>query len=103
MRPALTETDTLIIGAGAAGLAAAHALSRAGHRCTIVEARNRVGGRVATGPGGIAAVPLELGAEFIHGQSRVTFDWLRAAGDVAIDTAKERWMLQRGRLQKIDD
>jgi len=33
----------------------------------------------------------------------VTFDWLRASGDVAIDTAKERWMLQRGRLQKVDD
>ena len=103
MKAASTDTDVLIIGAGAAGLAAAHALSRSGRHCTIVEARNRVGGRVFTGPHGIAAVPLELGAEFIHGRSEVTFDWLRAAGDVAIDTARERWMLQRGRLRKIDD
>jgi monoamine oxidase len=100
---AAAETDVLVIGAGAAGLAAAHTLSRGGHHCTVVEARNRIGGRVFTGPRGIAPIPLELGAEFIHGKSKVTFDWLRAAGDVAIDTARERWMLQRGRLQKVDN
>lgn len=38
----------LVLGAGVAGLAAAHELGRAGYDCTVVEARDRVGGRVWT-------------------------------------------------------
>lgn len=57
--------DVIVIGAGMAGLAAARTLAEAGLRVTLVEARDRVGGRIYTLPG--APLPIELGAEFIHG------------------------------------
>jgi monoamine oxidase len=56
--------DVIVIGAGMAGLAAARLLSASGRRVGMVEARDRVGGRVFSVPG---ETPIELGAEFIHG------------------------------------
>lgn len=64
----MSATDVLIVGAGAAGLRAAGALTRAGRRVTIVEARRRIGGRIHTLHDPLSPVPIELGAEFIHGQ-----------------------------------
>lgn len=48
-----------------AGLAAAQDLKKANHQVTVLEARDRVGGRIHTNRS-FAAVPIELGAEFIH-------------------------------------
>ncbi|GAB6023167.1 hypothetical protein CHUAL_007992 [Chamberlinius hualienensis] len=65
----ITEPNTcqiLIIGAGLAGLAAAkHLIEHGINDFKILEARNRIGGRVITIP--IGSVPLELGAMWIHG------------------------------------
>jgi monoamine oxidase len=58
--------DTIIIGAGAAGLAAAQRLQAAGQTVLVLEARDRVGGRVQTDYE-FASHPVELGAEFVHG------------------------------------
>ncbi len=60
-------SDIVIIGAGAAGLSAAVELSRAGLRVEILEARDRVGGRMFTLHDPTLNHPIELGAEFIHG------------------------------------
>lgn len=61
-----SKTDVAIIGAGVAGLSAAYMLKKAGINVLILEAQNRVGGRVFT-----KHLPhhmqVELGAEFIHG------------------------------------
>jgi monoamine oxidase len=58
--------DALIIGGGIAGLTAARHLTEAGLRITLLEARNRLGGRICTHS--TAGFPVELGAEFVHGR-----------------------------------
>ena len=60
-------SDILIIGAGAAGLSAALDLSRAGLRVEMLEARDRVGGRMFTRHDPTLDHHIELGAEFVHG------------------------------------
>jgi monoamine oxidase len=61
----MREARVLIIGAGAAGLAAADVLQRHGLETAILEARKRIGGRVWTLHDPTLGVPVELGAEFI--------------------------------------
>jgi monoamine oxidase len=67
-----TTQDVVIVGAGAAGLMAARELVRAGKRVVVLEASHRVGGRVLTLFETRAGVPIELGAEFVHGDAPVT-------------------------------
>lgn len=70
--------DTIIIGAGAAGLAAARKLSDAQQSILVLEARNRIGGRIWTDYS-FADFPIEYGAEFIHGEHAATHELVRAA------------------------
>lgn len=73
------DPDVLIIGAGVAGLAAAGTLSRAGNRVLVLEARDRIGGRIATiHPPGMK-VAVELGAEFVHGRPPESFELIGSA------------------------
>jgi len=59
------RTSIIVIGAGVAGLAAARQLVRAGFVVTVLEGRNRIGGRVWTDVAD--GVPLDIGAGWIHG------------------------------------
>ncbi|HTZ90572.1 MAG TPA: NAD(P)/FAD-dependent oxidoreductase [Alloacidobacterium sp.] len=72
--------DVLVLGAGIAGLAAARSLAEAGKDVLLLEARARVGGRVwsvvSTGLG----LPVELGAEFVHGRPPELWRLIEEAG-----------------------
>jgi monoamine oxidase len=76
----MTDTDILIIGAGAAGLMAARTLAKAGKKVIVLEARDRIGGRIHTVKHGPSQQLMELGAEFIHGDLPVTQCLLEEAG-----------------------
>ncbi len=79
------ENDrVIVIGGGIAGLAAAWRLQRAGVQVLVLEARDRVGGRLWTSYD-YGRFPVELGAEFIHGDRVVTWRFLEQFGLRAID------------------
>lgn len=73
--------DVVIVGAGMAGLAAAQRLAQAGCGCIILEARDRVGGRIHTHLDTTdgESLPIELGAEFIHGRHPALWEFIREA------------------------
>ncbi len=82
MNPAALEV--VVVGAGAAGLAAAHHLAMAGVAVVVLEARDRIGGRVHTLREPDWPLPIETGAEFVHGhppETQVPIDALRLATD----------------------
>lgn len=69
----------IVLGAGAAGLAAARRLHDAGVTVQVLEARQRIGGRIWTDHT-FAPFPIEHGAEFIHGERAITHTLVAAAG-----------------------
>jgi monoamine oxidase len=73
------EHDVVVIGAGVAGLACASSFMQAGVDYVILEAANRMGGRVRTDYS-VAKRPFEVGALMIHGKQVVTHAWLREFG-----------------------
>jgi monoamine oxidase len=92
----------LIIGAGAAGLAAASKLSRAGRDVIVLEARDRIGGRVFTYSETYQThcVPIELGAEFVHGRSPEIFRLTNEHHLTLCDVAERHWFFDEGKLSK---
>src|SRR6266550_822583 len=95
------HVDVLIVGAGAAGLAAARDLSHAGLTVTILEARPRVGGRILTLHDLRSPVPLELGAEFIHGASAETLPLAQAAGLAVLELPDTHELAAGGRFKPM--
>ena len=91
-----------MIGAGAAGLAAARELTTAGRSVLVLEARERVGGRCWTRRMPGLDIPVELGAEFIHGDAHVTHSLLRDAGLAAVDSVREQRSLDKGSLERVN-
>ncbi len=69
----MPDRDVIVVGAGAAGLAAARDLSVAGFDVVLLEARNRLGGRIHTLHEAGLPMPIELGAEFVHGAAEEVF------------------------------
>jgi monoamine oxidase len=84
----------VVIGAGAAGLMAARELARAGKRVTILEARDRCGGRIHPLPSADFGYPAEGGAEFVHGEAPVTHGLLREAGLSLLPIQGTQWTVE---------
>jgi monoamine oxidase len=99
----MKHPDVIILGAGAAGLTAARVLSDAGRSALILEARDRIGGRIHTIRDPAFPAPVEMGAEFIHGRPQVTWDLVREANLPAVDLPFDHWMRRNGRLAHLSN
>jgi monoamine oxidase len=85
----MTEVDVAIIGAGAAGLAAASALATRPLNVVVLEARDRIGGRAHTVSR--AGLPLDLGCEWLHSADRNPLVTAIAASGLTIDKTPPPW------------
>ncbi len=91
-------THIVVVGAGAAGLMTACELVRAGKQVTILEARDRCGGRIYPLPAQEFGYPAEGGAEFVHGAAPVTRALLREAQISLLPRCGTRWSARTGQL-----
>ena len=105
LRPGVStrNVDVVVIGGGTAGIAAARALHDKGIAVTVLEARERIGGRVFTQRDRETPVPIELGAEFIHGSAEPLNDLLRDARLSSVDVEGQRYMVTGRQLRPMND
>ncbi len=71
--------DAIVIGAGASGLGAARELANASKKVVVLEARDRIGGRMWTDTTSMG-IPVERGGELIHGSDVSTWELVEAGG-----------------------
>jgi len=93
------DFDTVVIGAGAAGLTAALVLANEGVDIAILEAQDRLGGRIFTVHDPVTSAPVELGAEFVHGRPPEIWDIASAEKIPITEVSGEDWSLQGSRLE----
>lgn len=92
------ESEIIVIGAGAAGLMAARELSKAGKKVTLLEARDRIGGRIYSLPEEEFGYPAQGGAEFVHGEARITKNLIKEANLTFVPDEGEVWSTRDGEL-----
>lgn len=90
------KADVLIIGAGSAGLAAARELSLANRKVIVLEARDRIGGRIHTHLDG--EMPIELGAEFVHGRPPELLKIVQRAHAKLSEVPNSHWYYRDGAI-----
>jgi monoamine oxidase len=84
-----TDVDVAIVGAGAAGVAAARRLETSGLSAMMLEATVRVGGRAWTC--NVAGLPLDLGCEWLHSADRNPWTRVAEAAGLAVDRRTPAW------------
>lgn len=98
-----TSSDVIVIGGGAAGLAAAGELGHDGFSVTLLEARNRLGGRILTLHRNGWNAPVELGPEFIHSGNDALWRIVRRHRLRLRRVPPRHWLYREEQLKKIDD
>ena len=93
-----SDPAVIVIGAGVAGLAAACQLGHAGMAVHILEACDRIGGRVFTHLDPGCDCPIELGAEFIHGKPPEIWELLRKSKTEITEVQGDSWCAEKDRL-----
>lgn len=99
----MRSADTIVIGAGAAGLAAAALLKQHGVGCTLLEASPRLGGRVHTIASAHSTLPIELGAEFVHGLPQATLDLVRRTRSALMESSGDIFRVRRGNFKAFTE
>jgi monoamine oxidase len=94
--------DVIVVGAGAAGLAAASKLAGSGLSVTVLEARDRIGGRMFTFRDPACQAPIALGAEFIHGLAPEIWQLLQSRKVTITEVTGDQWCFQKGGLSNCD-
>jgi monoamine oxidase len=87
---AKSETEVAVIGAGAAGIAAARRLTDAGVDCLLIEARERLGGRAYTET--IGGYPLDLGCGWLHSADDNPWTGIAVGQGKTVDKTPPPWM-----------
>src|SRR5262245_13556395 len=90
------DADVVVLGAGIAGLAAAVRLREQGLRVIVLEARDRIGGRIHTVRDSQLRSPVELGAEFVHGDAPRTSALFRETRSPLLRVPVTHWEVRRG-------
>jgi monoamine oxidase len=99
----ISMQSVLVIGGGVAGLAAARRLSDTGHTVTLIEARNRLGGRIHTIHDARLPIPVELGAEFVHGKPKEVWQIARSQNLILGSLEGDNWCSEGLTLKKCND
>lgn len=95
------KPEVLIVGAGLAGLGCAQALLQRGIKSLILEAKDRVGGRVFSKRQPLYSPPIEYGAEYLHGVNKNLMDLLGQRPFV--DVQDTHLYFSDGKLQEKKD
>lgn len=94
--------NVIVVGAGAAGLAAATQLARSDFSVTILEARERIGGRMFMHRDPAFQSPIAMGAEFIHGLPPEIWEPLKSRHVPIKEVTGDLWCCQNGELSTCD-
>lgn len=98
----MSDIDVVVIGAGMAGLSAARTLAEKGLHVVLLEAADRVGGRIHTVRSAGSDLPVELGAEFVHGRPPELLSLIEEAGLSLFERAGEFFQFDEGRVRKAE-
>lgn len=96
------DCDVVVVGAGVAGLTAARGFAESGLSVALLEAADRVGGRVRTVRLAGSTWPVELGAEFVHGCPPELLRLIEEAGLTLVEREGMYYSFENGRLKEAE-
>lgn len=96
------RSDVIVVGAGVAGLTAGCELRKRGLSVSVVEARDRIGGRIYTERDQELDAPIEFGAEFVHGKPPEIWDRFEELKKSLVEVEGDNWCSSSEELSRCD-